>query len=387
MQVSVQITPPLTPLSPPPFVWRHSRKPNTPSTLASFSFGGDSPGGVRTRPPSQLHHGHGPFHHPAHRHPPPPQKIPHTISRSSSALSLLSLSTNNRNAVYIDEMIDIDSGADDYAAENDEDIRLQTRNEEGYHPSPLISPTTDGVHFNALRSSQVHLGIRTNTKRPTRPPPAPPLDAVGKGGLGGVGVIDEDVIQERHQFLEGDRGDNITGGVYSYHRPPPRPPQQRTQFKATDLEHRNSDFDADTDVNCNNEDDNEGEDDKPFMSRWSLTSSIGELPTFAGSGVVAAFAEGGGGLFGSRKRMSLGLGVDKSDKAKCIDEGKGKDYDEKEKIPKFAERLGPMEKEKEKNNKKRGRLVSFISRISSNMIPSPPPSVTSQNTTVTRSSY
>ena len=288
-------------------------------------------------------------------------------------------------------MIDIDSGADDYAAESGEDVRLQTRNEEGYHP-PLIPPTTDGVHFNALRSSQVHLGIRTNTKPPTRLPPAPPLiiDADGKGGLGGVGVIDEDVVQERHQFLEGDRGVNTTGGVYSHLRPPPRPPQQHTQFEATDLKHRKSDFDADTDVNSNNEDDNEGEDDKPFMSRWSLASSIGELPTFAGSGMVAAFAEGGGGLFGSRKRMSLGLGVDKTEKAKCIDEGKEKDYNEKEKIPKFAEGLGPMEKEKEKEkntHKKRGRLVSFISRISSNMITSPPPSVTSQITTVTRSSY
>jgi len=323
MQLSLQITPPVAPTS-PPFVWRHSRKPNTPSTPVSFSFG-DSPGGARARPPSQLHHGHGPSNT-AYRYP-PPQKIPHTVSRSSSALSLLSLSTNNRNAVYIDEMIDIDSGADDYGTESSEDDRLQARNEEGYH-APLIPPTNtpnaDAVYFNALRSSQVYLGLGNNTRPPTRPPPAPPLiiERDEKCGLGRVEVVDEDAI-----------------GVYSYRRPP----QQHTQLETTDAGHPEADFK--TDVNLRNgaeHDDSEGEDDKLFVSRWSLTSSVGEIPTFAGSGVV-------------------------------------------EKVPRFAERLGPMEKEKEKNknmDKRIGGLISFISRLSSNMIASPP-SATSQNTTVT----
>ena len=388
MQLSHQITPPLTPISPPsPFVWRHTRKPNTPSvssTLASFSFG-NSPGGARTRPHSQLH-GHGPFLHPAHRHPPaPPQKIPHTLSRSSSALSL-SLSTNNRNAVYIDELIDIDSGADEPVAEGGEslsvdlgvksgdDDRLQVRNEEGYH-TPLIPPTntpnTSGVYFNALRSSQIYLGIGTK-KAPTRPPPAPPLIIDDKGGLGGVGVIDEDAIED--QFPAKDR--STDGGVYSHqhnHRQPRVSLHQHIQFEETDAEH----------------DDSEGEDNKPFMSRWSLTSSIDEIPTPAsstGSSVVAAFGVGGGGggggLFGSRKRMSFG--GDKIDKARGAEDEKEKDDEEKEKVPKFTEKLGPIEvkeKEKEKSmDKKRGRLVSFISRISSNMMAPPPPTTTFQNT-------
>ena len=376
MQLSHQITPPLTPITPSPFIWRHTRKPNTPpvsSTLASFSFG-NSPGGVRIRPHSQLH-GHGPSLHPAHRHP-PPQKIPHTLSRSSSALSL-SLSTNNRNAVYIDEIIDIDSGVEGHVAEggkslNDdlgvksgEDDGPQVRNEEGHH-TPLISPTntpnTVGAYFNALRSSQVYLGIGTDTKTPTRPPPAPPLIIDEKGGLGGVGVIDEDAIED--QSLTGDR--RADSGVYSHHqhhrhhhRQPRVPQQQHMQIEETDTEH----------------DDSEGEDDKPSTSRWSLTSSTGEIPSPAESGVVATFGVGGGGgggLFGSRKRMSLG--GDKIDKAKGADE---KDDEEKEKIPKFIEKLGSIEeKEKEKEKiteKKRGRLVSFISRISSNIMTPPPP--------------
>jgi len=319
MQLSHQITPPVAPTSPPPFVWRHSRKPNTPSTLVSFSFG-DSPGGARARPPSQLHHGHGPSNT-AYRYP-PPQKIPHTVSRSSSALSLLSLSTNNRNAVYIDEVIDIDS-ADDYVTESSEDDRLQARNDEGYQ-TPLIPPTNapnaDSVYFNALRSSQVYLGTGNNTGRPRRPPPAPPLIMEGddKCGLGHVGVVDEDAID-----------------AYSYRRPP----QQHTQLEPTDAEHPEADFE--TDINLRNRaehDNSEGEDDKLFVSRWSLTSSVGEIPTFAGSGVI-------------------------------------------EKVPRSAERV---EKEKEKNknmDKRRGGLISFISRLSSNMIASPP-SATSQNTTV-----
>ena len=370
MQVSHQSTPPLTP-SPTPFIWRHTRKPITPpvsSTLSTFSFG-NSPGGVRSRPHSQLH---GPLHHPAHRHhppPPTPQKIPRTLSRSSSALSLLSLSTNNRNAVYIDEIIDIDSGADDLVAESGESLRsvdvdlgvmkssgeddrlLQVRNEEGgYYTSPLTpsptinTPNTGGVNFNALRSSQVYLGMGTNAKTPIRPPPAPLLIIDDKGGLGGVGVIDEDAIEERdHQFLApGDRSAN--GGVYSHQH----------------QHHR-------------------GEDDISSMSRsrWSLTSSIDEIPTTAGSGVAAAFGVGGGGggggLFGSRKRMSF-AGGDKIDKAKGADDGKEKDDEEKEK------EVGPIEEsDKEKSrDKKRGRLVSFISRISSNMI-APPPPATLQN--------
>jgi hypothetical protein len=373
MQSSHQATPPLTPVSPTPFIWRHTRKPNTPpvpSTLASFSFGSSS-AGVRTRPHSQLH-GIGPLHHPAHRHPPPPptpQKIPRTLSRSSSALSLLSLSANNRNAVYIDEIIDIDSGAeggesiDLGVVKSGEDDKLQERNEEGYH-SPLIPPPTTGntpnTNFNALRSSQVYLGIGTNTKTPTRPPPAPPL-IIDKGGLGGVGVIDEDAIEESdHQFLAKDRhgsANGANGGVYSHHQ---------------------------------------GDDDKSFMSRsrWSLTSSIDEVPTPAGSGIVAfsvggvgggGGGGGGGGLFGSRKRMSLG--GDKINKTKGAEDWKEKDDEEEEKeVPKFAEMLGPIEeneneneKEKEKRrDKKRGRLVSFISRISSNMM-APPPPVTFQN--------
>lgn len=317
MQLSHQITPSVAPISPPPFVWRHTRKPNTPSTLVPFSFG-DSPGGARARPPSQLHHGHGPSNT-AYRY--PPQKIPHTISRSSSALSLLSLSTNNRNAVYIDEMIDIDSGADDYATESSEDDRLQARNEEGYH-TPLIPPTNtpnaDSVYLNALRSSQVYLGMGNNTRPPTRPPPAPPLIIEGdeKRGLGRVGVVDEDAI-----------------GVYSYRRPP----RQHTQVEATDAGPPEADFETDVNLRNGAEHDSEGEGDKPFASRWSLTSSVGEIPTFAGSGVV-------------------------------------------EKLPRSAERL---EKEKEKNknmDKRRGGLISFISRLSSNMIASP--SATSQNTTV-----
>ena len=352
MQISHQSTPPLTPISPTPFIWRHTRKPNTPpvsSTLSTFSFGG-----VRSRPQSQLH-GHGPLHHPPHRHPPPPptpQKILHTLSRSSSALSLLSLSTNNRNAVYIDEMIDIDSEADDLVVESGESLRsvdlgvvknggedgsLQVRNDEGgYHTAPLIpSPTintsnTGGVNFNALRSSQVYLG-----KTPIRPPPAPLLIIDDKGGLGGVGVIDEDGIDEKgHQFLApGDHSAN--GSVYSH-------------------QHRQH---------------HQGEDDNSFVSRsrWSLTSSIDEIPTPASSG----------GLFGSRKRMSLA--GDKIDKAKGADDGKEKDDEEKEK------EVAPFEEnEKEKNrDKKRGRLVSFISRISSNMIapPPPPPSKTSPSKT------
>lgn len=357
MQLSHQTTPPLTPISSPPFVWRHSRKPITPSTLASFSFG-DSPGG-RSRPPSQLH-GHGPFHQAAHR--PLPQKFSHSLSRSSSSLSLLSLSTNHRNAVYIDEMIDIDSGADDYGVESGEGDRLQARNEEGYH-TLLIPPTNtlsvDGVHFNAHRSSQVYLGIGTNTEIPTRPPPAPPLviDADEKGGLGGVGVIDEDTIEEKNQL-----------------------PQQ--YFEMTDVEHHESDFDTDMDVNLHNEHDySEG-----FMSRWSLTSSIGEIPTFAGGGGTFGVGSGGGGLFGSKKRMSLA--GDKIDKTKGIDEGRDAENEE-EKAAKFAERLGSMENEKEKGKngaKKKGRLVSFISRISSNMIASPSPPAASQITTVIRSS-
>ena len=351
MQFSHQNTPPLTPISPPPFIWRHTRKPNTPpvsSTLSSFSFG-NSPG-ARTRPHSQLH-GHGPLHHPAHRHhppPPTPHKIPRTLSRSSSALSLLSLSTNNRNAVYIDEVIDIDSGADDLVAESGESLRSvdlgvvksggeddrpQVRYEEGgYHATPLIlsptinTPNTGGVHFNALRSSQVYLGIGTNSKTPIRPPPAPLLIIDDKGGLGGVGVIDEDAIEERdHQPLAPGEAN---GGVYPHHR------------------HQ--------------------EEDTSFMSRsrWSLTSSIDEAQTSAGSGVAAAFGVGGGGLFGSRKRMSLA--GDKIDKAKGADDWKEKDDEENEK------EIEENEKEKIRD-KKRGRLVSFISRISSNMIaPSPP---------------
>lgn len=273
-------------------------------------------------------------------------------------------------------MIDIDSGADDHVAEGGESLsvdlglksgdedRLQVRNEEGYHHTPLISPTnttnTGGIYFNALRSSQVYLGIGTNTKTPIRPPPAPPLIIDDKGGLGGVGVIDEDAIEERDQ---GDR--SADGGVYSHqhhHRRPHVSPRQHTQFEETDTEH----------------DDSEGEDDKPFMSRWSLTSSIGEISTPIGSGVG-----GGGGLFGSRKRMSFG--GDKIDKAKVADEGKEKDDEEKEKVPKYTEKLWPIEekeKEKEKEkipDKKRGRLVSFISRISSNMM-APPPPTTFENT-------
>ena len=366
MQHSHQSTPPLTPISPTPFIWRHTRKPITPpvsSTLSSFSFGNSSPGGVRTRPHSQLH---GPFHHPAHRHhpPPTPQKILHTLSRSSSALSLLSLSANNRNAVYIDEIIDIDSGAeggeslrsvDLGVVKSGEDDKLQVRNEEGGYHTPLISPPTNntpntaGVNFNALRSSQVYHGIGTKTKAPTRPPPAPPLIIDDKGDLGGVGVIDEDSIEERdhHQFLAGDH--SASGSIYSHHH------------------HHHH---------------HQGED--PFMSRWSLTSSIDEIPTPAGSGVVA-FSVGGigggsGGLFGSRKRMSFG--GDKIDKAKGADDWKEKDDEEKEKeVSKFTEKLGPIENEKEKEksrDKKRGRLVSFISRISSNMI-APPPPATFQN--------
>ena len=371
MQSSHQATPPLTPLtpvSPTPFIWRHTRKLNTPpisSTLSSFSFGSSS-GGVRTRPHSQLH-GHGPLHHPAHRHhppPPTPQKVPRTLSRSSSALSLLSLSTNNRNAVYIDEIIDIDTAADDRVAEGGESInlgvvksgedgKLQVRNEEGYYspliPPPTNTPNTDGINFNALRSSQVYLGIGTNTKTPTRPPPAPPLIILDdKGGLGGVGVIDEDAIEERDH--QGDRSANgANSGVYSHHQH------------------------------------HQGDDDKSFMSRsrWSLTSSIDEIPTPAGSGIVAF--GGGGGLFGSKKRMSLGGDNLKIDKTKGAEDGKEKDDEEEEKeVPKFIEMRGPIEenekeKEKEKSrDKKRGRLVSFISRISSNMM-APPPPVTFQN--------
>jgi hypothetical protein len=377
MQSSHQATPPLTPVSPPtPFIWRHTRKPNTPpvsSTLSSFSFGSSSGAGARTRPHSQLP-GHGPLHHPAHRHHHPPttttpQKIPHTLSRSSSALSLLSLSTNNRNAIYIDEIIDIDTDVDDRVTEGGEDLRsvdlgevksdeddkLQVRNKEGCHspliPPPSNTPNTGGVNFNALRSSQ-----GTKTKTPTRPPPAPPLIILDdKGGLGGVGVIDEDAIEESdHQFLAGDRSANgANGGLYSHHK-------------------------------------HQGDDDRSFMSRsrWSLTSSIDEIPTPPGSGIVAfgvGGGVGGGGLFGSRKRMSLG--GDKIDKTKSAEDGKEKDDEEEEKeFPKFIEMLGPIEenekekeKEKEKRrDKKRGRLVSFISRISSNMM-APPPPVTFQN--------
>lgn len=368
MQVSHQSTPPLTPISPTPFIWRHTRKPNTPpvsSTLSSFSFG-NSPGGVRSRPQSQLH-GLAPLHHPTHRHHPPPltpQKIPRTLSRSSSALSL-SLSTNNRNAVYIDEIIDIDSGADDLVTESGESLRSvdlgviksggeDGRNEEGgYHhttpliPSPTINtPNSGGVNFNPLRSSQVYLG--TNTKTPIRPPPAPLLIIDGKGGLGGVGVIDEDAIEEKdHQSLApGDRSAN--GSAYSH---------RHHQYQHL-----------------------EGEDNKSPLSRsrWSLTSSIDEIPTPAGSvsSVAAAFGVGsgggGGGFFGSRKRMSL-IG-DKLDKAKAVDDWKEKDDEEK------VKEVGPIEEnEKEKSReKKRGRLVSFISRISSNMI-APPPPTTLQN--------
>ena len=271
----------------------------------------------------------------------------------------------------------------DLGVKSCDDDRLQVRNEEGYH-TPLIPPTntpnTSGVYFNALRSSQIYLGIGTNTKAPTRPPPAPPLIIDDKGGLGGVGVIDEDAIEDK--FPAEDR--SADGGVYSHqhnHRQPRVSLHRRIQFEETDAEH----------------DDSEGEDNKPFMSRWSLTSSIDEVPTPAsstGSSVVAAFGVGGGGgsgLFGSRKRMSFG--GDKIDKAKGAEDGE-KDDEEKEKVPKFTEKLGPIEvkeKEKEKSiDKKRGRLVSFISRISSNMM-APPPPTTFQNTpfqSVTRlSSY
>ena len=371
MQLSQQSSPPITPISSPPFIWRHTRKPNTlpvSSTFSSFSFGNSS-GGVRARPHSQLH-----GHHPAHRyHPPPPpppptpQKIPRTLSRSSSALSLLSPSTNNRNAVYIDEMIDIDSGAEELVAESGESLRSvdlgvlkggggeddRLHEEGGYqhHSTPLIpsptinSPNLGGVNFNALRSSQIYLGIGTNTKTPIRPPPAPLLIIDDKGGLGGVGPVDEDAIEDRdHQFLApGDR--SAYGSVYSHQH----------------QHHQQS------------------EDDKSSMSRsrWSLTSSIDENAAPAGSGVAAAFGVGGGGgggLFGSRKRMSL-VGGDKIDKAKFGDGWKEKDDSEKEKEVVSIEENN----EKEKNrDKKRGRLVSFISRISSNMI-APPPPVTLQN--------
>ena len=368
MQLSHQSSPPLTPASSPPFIWRHTRKPHTlptSSTLSSFSFG-NSFGGARARPHSQLH-----GHHPAHRyHPPPPpptpQKIPRTLSRSSSALSLLSLSPNNRNAVYIDELIDIDSEAEDLVAESGESLRSvdlgvlkggggeddRLQEEGGYHhhttpliPSPTINtPNSGGVNFNALRSSQVYLGIGSNTKTPIRPPPAPLLIIDDKGGLGGVGVIDEDAIEDRdHQFLApGDR--SAYGSVYSHQH------QYHQQ----------------------------GEDDTSSMSRsrWSLTSSIDENAAPAGSGVAAAFGGGGGGggLFGSRKRLSF-IGGDKIDKAKLADEWKEKSDEEKEK------EVGSIEEnsEKEKSrDKKRGRLVSFISRISSNMI-APPPPVALQN--------
>ena len=366
MQLSHQNTPSI---SPAPFIWRHIRKPNSSSvsTFPSFSFG-NSPGGLRTRPHSQLP-GHGPFHHLAyrHHHPPPAtsQKIPHTLSRSSSALSL-SLSTNNRNAVYIDEMIDIDSGVDDHVAESGERLRsvdlgvvksgdeddelLLPWNEEGDPTTPHIpsssptinTPNPGGVNFNALRSSQIYLGIGTNTKTPIRPPPAPLLiiDSDDKGGLGGVGVIDEDAIEEiDHQFLTaGDRSAN--GSVYSH-------------------QHR------------------QGEDDRSLMSqsRWSLTSSTDGISTPAGSSAFGVGGGGGGGgLFGSKKRMSL-VG-DKFDKAKAADNGKEKDEEEKEKEFVLFE-----ENEKEKSrDKKRGRLVSFISRISSSMI-APPPPATFQNVT------
>ena len=247
---------------------------------------------------------------------------------------------------------DIGFGVDS-VVEDGEDDGLPVTNEDH---APLNSHANtshvDGVYFNPIASSsQVYVGLGTNTKAPTRPPPAPPLimDGDEKGGLGGVGVVDEDAIlnasdEDRHRTLDGDRTVNaVGGGVYLHHH---SHRQQQIQFEESDDTHH-------TDANLRDELDHDA-DDKPYMSRWSLASSIDEPPTSAG-----------GGLFKSIKRMSLGGDKDK-DKM-VYKENKEKEIVDKEK--------GIEEKkEKEKStDKKRGRLISFISRISSNIASSPPP--------------
>ncbi|KAF8814320.1 hypothetical protein BYT27DRAFT_7334507 [Phlegmacium glaucopus] len=400
---------PSSPPSPPQINWKHSRIPNSPpvsSTLASLSFGApDNDGGAAVkpltspipRPQSQIH---------AHRQQPVsiPQLSPSIVSRSSSTLSLALLANNpnNRNAVYIDDDSIAINPADDI--EDDLVALVAVSNDGG---SVIDSPTVEagdsdrlqghhtlhtntGVYSNGIgSSSQVYLGsgststsgmTTTTAKKPTRPPPAPPLimDEVielgdDQGGLGGVGVVDEDAIsssrgvdvdEKRPQFsvddsLWRDRSVSAVGDVYLHRRQPSR--QQP---------HEESDFDTechDTDTEADADSGEPAGDNNLFMSRWSLTSSMDEnLPSSSAGGVggrgsmVSAFgvvggSNGGGGLFGSRKRRSL-------EKEKSVDD---------------------KETEKEKHtdsNKKRGRLVSFISRISHN-IGSPPPSASFQHTT------
>ena len=367
------MTPPiLTAVSPSPVVpRRHSRIPNTPpvsSTLASFHFGPDdvpSPSSsVRpptSRPQSQLPQ--------RHHNRQPSLSIPPKLSRSSSTLSL-SLLTNNRNAVYIDDEIDVQS--EDFVDELAASV-MAGEGADAMTDSPVS--TEEGVYFNAFGSaSQVYLGTTSASasgtkvnKPPTRPPPAPPLlidGVVGAGdlgGLGGVGVVDEDALltpdDERDQFTEG----SSRGGVHSHHHHHRR---QHEEFEETDTIHHDTDLDTeiyDADINLEGEAGAAG-----FMSRWSLTSSMDEDLTSSSSG--------GGRLFGSMKRKSWVGGGGGGDKEKeKVDREKGV---EKEREREKEDR----EKEKEKSvDKKRSRLVSFISRISSNLASPPPTSPCEQN--------
>lgn len=165
---------------------------------------------------------------------------------------------------------------------------------------------------------------------------------IEQGGLGGVGIIDEDAIltsaDEERPEEDKDRG----AGVYLH--------PHRQQHEETD---------TDTD------DYGEGG-DKLFMSRWSLTSSIDNtLPSSIGgrASMVSAFTVGSGGTGAG--------GLFASKKTKSVEKEKGIEDKETEK----------QQHTDHNNTKKRGRLVSFISRISSN-IASPPHSASSSHYTI-----